>query len=308
MSTSKYFVFFFFLLFVFSSFSLSAASSHSHPASWQAFLNLTDCRHGDAHPVLPELKKYLRRFGYLSADSSNFGTDTFGDDLEAALITYQQNFNLNVTGVLDRSTIAQLMKPRCGVPDIVNGSTSMSSGKFSGRGLYAYFNGEPKWPSDKRQLTYALTTTSAVPIDPSVLNSLFSSAFSRWSAVTDFRFTEVSSGSDITIGFYNGDHGDGNAFDGPNGILAHAFPPTDGKFHLDAAEDWVAQGDVTRSSSPRAIDMESVAVHEIGHLLGMAHSSVEEAIMYPSIAPKTRKVELADDDKEGIQNLYGNNN
>jgi len=206
MSPANCFIFFFFfLLFILSSFS-NSASSHSHH-SWQAFLNLTDCRQGDAHPALPDLKKYLHRFGYLSSDSPNFTTDTFGEDLASALRTYQRNFNLRVTGVLDLSTINQLMEPRCGVPDIVNGTTAMSSGKLSGRHLYAYFNGKPKWPSDKRQLTYAVTSSSAVSIDPSVLSSLFSSAFSRWSAVTSFSFTEVSSDdSDITIGFYNGDH------------------------------------------------------------------------------------------------------
>lgn len=113
--------------------------------------------------------------------------------------------------------------------------------------------------------------------------------------------------ADIRIGFFQGDHGDGEPFDGVLGTLAHAFSPSNGRFHLDGAEDWVVSGDVTKSSLSTAVDLESVAVHEIGHVLGLGHSSVEDAIMYPTISSRTRKVNLANDDIEGIQQLYGSN-
>lgn len=55
------------------------------------------------------------------------------------------------------------------------------------------------------------------------------------------------------------------------------------------------------------MDLESVVVHEIGHLLGLGHSSVEEAVMFPTISSRKKKVVLARDDIEGIQFLYGSN-
>ncbi|TYH94658.1 hypothetical protein ES332_A12G055200v1 [Gossypium tomentosum] len=112
---------------------------------------------------------------------------------------------------------------------------------------------------------------------------------------------------DVKISFYSRNHRDREPFDGVLGILAHAFSPPSGRFHLDADENWIVSGDVMRSAVPSAVDLKTVAVHEIGHLLGLGHSSVEDAIMYPTITSRTRKVELANDDIEGIQWLYGSN-
>ena len=139
---------------------------------------------------------------------------------------------------------------------------------------------------------------------------MFARAFGRWAEVTELNFTNIESftTSDITIGFYTGDHGDGEPFDGVLGTLAHAFSPPSGKFHLDADENWVVSGDLDSFLSvTAAVDLESVAVHEIGHLLGLGHSSVEESIMYPTITTGKRKVDLTNDDVEGIQYLYGAN-
>lgn len=137
---------------------------------------------------------------------------------------------------------------------------------------------------------------------------MFARAFDRWAAVTplSFRVVQTFRTADIRIGFYAGDHGDGEPFDGVLGTLAHAFSPPSGHFHLDGDESWVVSGDL-RSAPVAAIDLESVAVHEIGHLLGLGHSSVEESIMFPTITSRTRKVDLAVDDVTGIQELYGGN-
>lgn len=281
--------------------------------AWDSFRNLSGCHHGESVDGLSKLKNYLRYFGYINS-TSNF-TDDFDEALKYALKTYQKNFNLNATGELDSQTVQQIVRPRCGVPDIVNGSTSMNSGKttpssnstqFHTVSHYTFFDGKPRWPENKRDLTYAFQPENQLSDD---VKSVFTRAFARWSTVTELTFTMTDSytDADLRIGFFVGDHGDGEPFDGVLGTLAHAFSPTSGRLHLDGDESWVVSGDVTASSLTTAVDLESVAVHEIGHLLGLGHSSVEDSIMYPTISSRTRKVDLASDDIQGIQELYGAN-
>ncbi|KAF2316180.1 hypothetical protein GH714_041521 [Hevea brasiliensis] len=163
-----------------------------------------------------------------------------------------------------------MMMPRCGVPDIVNGTTRMTSGKKNQRhsstsfhtvSHYTFFRGSPKWPASKFARVQDYTT------------------------------------ADIKIGFHRGNHGDGSSFDGRGGILAHAFAPQDGRFHYDADETWAV------GATQGAYDLETVALHEIGHLLGLGHSSVEGAIMFSSISSGSTKG-LHSDDIQGIRALY----
>lgn len=285
--------------------------------AWDAFRNFTGCHRGDNYDGLANLKSYFQRFGYIPhAPPSNF-SDDFDDALESAIKTYQKNFNLNVTGVLDDATLRQIVLPRCGVADIINGTTTMNAGRqnqtasfgkprFHTVAHFSLFPGMPRWPEGTEELTYAFFPGNELS---EAVKSVFAAAFARWAEVTSLRFRETASyfGADIRIGFFSGDHGDGEPFDGSLGTLAHAFSPTNGRFHLDAAEDWVVSGDVTRSALATAVDLESVAVHEIGHLLGLGHSSVEEAVMFPTISSRRKKVVLAEDDITGIQFLYGSN-
>lgn len=46
------------------------------------------------------------------------------------------------------------------------------------------------------------------------------------------------------------------------------------------------------------------AVHEIGHLLGLQHSSDNRAVMYPINRPYDPNYALSDDDVRGIRYLY----
>ncbi|KAJ9135247.1 hypothetical protein P3X46_032455 [Hevea brasiliensis] len=266
--------------------------------------HLQGCHKGDNLKGIHELKAYLEHFGYLNyKNQSQANDDDFDDLLEYAIKTYQLNYHLKVTGSLDSQTVSKMMMPRCGVPDIINGTTRMISGKenhhhsstsFHTVAHYSFFPGNPKWPASKYNLAYGfLPRTPVKAMDP------VTRAFQTWATNTHFRFSKVQDyrTADITIGFHSGRHGDGSPFDGRGGILAHAFAPQDGRFHYDADEAW------TVGATQGAFDLETVALHEIGHLLGLGHSSVEGAIMFSSIPSGVTKG-LHRDDIQGIRALY----
>ncbi len=155
---------------------------------------------------------------------------------------------------------------------------------------------------DKFELTYFfLNDTDKLAGDRE--RELVRQAFGLWAAQTPLQFSEVSDGSraDIVIGWASGEHGDGDPFDGPGDVLAHAsFPnPYDERqvfLHFDDDERWV-------DSDTGDIDLLTVAAHEIGHTLGLEHTNDPNALMFPSYSGPHRF--LGQDDIAGAQSLYG---
>ena len=162
------------------------------------------------------------------------------------------------------------------------------------------FRAISKW--EKADITYYfINGTSKLQGDSE--REVVRQAFALWSQEAPLTFTEVTgqANADMVVGWASGDHGDGDPFDGPGDVLAHAsFPnPYDNSqvfLHFDDDERWV-------NSDSDNVDLLTVAAHEIGHTLGLAHSSDPSALMYPSYSGPHRS--LGADDIEGVQSLYG---
>ena len=82
-------------------------------------------------------------------------------------------------------------------------------------------------------------------------------------------------------------------------MLAHAFFPTDGRAHFDEDEYYT-------DGTSEGTNLLWVATHEFGHALGIEHSDVRNAIMYPYYTGYVADMKLQEDDIAAIQSLYGN--
>ncbi|CAJ1931587.1 unnamed protein product [Sphenostylis stenocarpa] len=253
----------------------------------KSFITFKELKLGDREEVLSYLKEYLNIFGYLNSTSQSNFSDYFTLDFQSAIITYQKNFNLNVTGNFDRNTSNMISQPRCGVPDIINDTTTMNSGVSNTTTF------KPWWKEGKKELIYAADPENNVT---NGVRLLFRDVFDRWSKVTSLKFTETTSfnGSDVRIAFV--------AFDGRGGTVGGAA--TDYSLgvesvYLDSEEEWVVRGE----SDEGDVDLEFVMMHVVGHVLVLGHSSVEEAVMYPVVL-KEKKTELVFNDLQRIHQIY----
>jgi predicted Zn-dependent protease len=252
------------------------------------------------------LQRYLQQFGYLNqalpadhpyartrdlaAAASEDGS--FDQATEEALRNYQQFQGLRVTGKLDRATIQQMKLPRCGFPDTPVGI--VAGAKFVVQGN--------RWTTTNLRYRFVNFTPD---LQQAQVRNAVVSAFNLWSAVTPLNFAEVTGSADaeILVWFVAGDHNDGSPFDGPSGVLAHAYypPPNGGAIagdaHFDEAETWSV------NSPPSGFDLVSVAAHEFGHSLGLNHSSVGNSLMFPTYSGLHRF--LHRDDLDGIRGIYG---
>src|SRR5687767_131151 len=82
------------------------------------------------------------------------------------------------------------------------------------------------------------------------------------------------------------------------GNLIYRFTEVDVRFNN--AFSWQ-----TSSGCSNGYDLAGVSVHEFGHAVGLGHSNVQGATMYPSVAPCDFSISsLTNDDKAGYSAIY----
>lgn len=248
---------------------------------------------GDAGPEVSYIQYFLIRSGFLPKGGYMHGVYC-GHTCEA-VAHYQRFYALREDGVCGPVTKAALARPRCALHDVPPGvSSAYTSAAYT----------LPGCRYDRTSLTYAFYNyTFDLPV--MTQRRIIARAFESWARVSSLRFYETarSRGENFKLSWQTGAHGDETVFRGPGNILAHAYfpPPCGGRnagtLHFDDAERWTENGFFG------GVSLQQVALHEIGHLLGLAHSSDPKSVMYAYYNPASYR--LSQDDIAGVNALYG---
>lgn len=250
---------------------------------------LPDVRPGQKQRGIEEVQKYLKRFGYMREDALA-ATDALDDPTARALSRFQQRYGVGESGVLDKPTRDLMTAARCGLPDVGSPLAFATTCAWNHRNLTFSFG-----PLSNQATANAATCRNALL-----------AAFNTWAAAgVGLSFTEVTANFDLRIEWRQANDPDHSMV---GGVLAHAdFPPGCSvvttnpplPLHFDDQEHTWVNGAVAN-----AFDIQTVALHEIGHLLGLAHTNVQGSVMFPFVNSNFTLRTLQQDDLNGIRALY----
>ena len=243
---------------------------------------------GQDDPAFKAVQDFLQRFGYVPAGDA-FRDNRLDETTAEALALYQQRNGLPPDGSFDEQTREKMATHRCGMPDLDSGLA---------------FSTRCAWPNPN--LTFAFEDGTS-DIGGNAEFGAVRSAFATWAAAAPLSFTEVAANQnpDVVIDWRPANDPDHSMV---GGVLAHAdFPPgcsvvtntLPKPVHFDDSEHLWVIGSVVGG-----FDVETIALHEIGHILGLQHSSVAGSVMFPTVSSNSTKRALTADDVGGIGQLY----
>lgn len=191
------------------------------------------------------------------------------------------------------------------IPSISNAYTVLNGAKWGspepGTGARVTYSYMP----DNTPCDNTNSCLSLFSFMPAGFTSEIDRAFDAWASVANLTFIQVSDdGKDPVTTQNSGDIrlGGHKIINNGSNILAYAYYPyqntgsSAGDIHFDSSDTWSIGGN-------GGFDIFFVALHEIGHALGLGHETEKLAIMNATYNPSLG--ELQPDDIAGIQYLYG---
>ncbi|KAK7407294.1 hypothetical protein VNO78_09091 [Psophocarpus tetragonolobus] len=249
---------------------------------------------------LSMMKDYLSNYGYIQSSGPYNGS--LDEETIVGIKTYQKYFNLQVTGKVTRQTLEQMSFLRCGVPDInidYNLTEDNTTWPKAGK----------RWFPKGKNITYGFLPESQLPANAT---KVFRDSFTRWARATgvlNLKEATTYNNADIKIGFYNFTflEIDKEVYGFSVISLDRNSDKKTGEILLDGSKYWLLPSEnySLLSWEDGILDLESAAMHQIGHLLGLDHSNDTDSVMYPYIFPShQRKVNLSISDRDNIRDQY----
>lgn len=238
-------------------------------------------------PVSPDAVKFLERFGYLNrTDDSNESVSL--NSLSDSVKKYQELNQLPVTGLMDEATMTMMSKPRCGQKDVKRGDNESGF----------------KW--DKRKILYMFQSFPS-SMSRNDARWIIREAYNAWSRVIPIDFEERSQGPvDVVINFWKGSHSGWDsygrrlthdAFHKEDNVAAHGWYPVVGDLCFNDKKNWAY-------NQRNGLGLMQVALHEIGHSIGLDHLHDRNSIMFPS-TDNRQDPRLSDNDINAARAMYG---
>ena len=206
------------------------------------------------------------------------------------------------------------MIPICGCEGCVSERLNLAADAAEQSGSQEYNLNGVRWEVDPlvhqagATVTWSIATANYLAdyiqfdgfISDAQFISVIRAAFDAWEQVTNIDFVEVSDSSSVDIRLGFGD------IDGSSGTLGVAYYSYNGSNELtqsfiefDSAENW----NLNIGSASWGISAYIVALHEIGHAIGIGHSGDSSAVMAAFLNNSLSG--LTQDDIDAAQAIYG---
>lgn len=262
----------------------------------------TDSFRIDPKKLSKEVHNFFRAYGWLRRN------ETIQDDqIPKAIRKIQRAIRHPETGVYDSHLNALMSRPRCGTEQNYTEAAANDESDLHKR----YVLWGPKW--DHSPVTYRFINYTAdldvasqqniirfkplsYPQDPQYTNPNPSQAFAKWSSTISLKIAPAPSNAakaDINILFRA--LGPSQTAYGYTTMVADGVALSPGLININFNDDYPWSDD-------RLFNF--TAVHEIGHALGLSHSTVEDAVMFAYYYEGLIRP-LHPDDKAAIHSVYG---
>lgn len=265
-----------------------------------------ELKRGDKGNDVIALHDFLFEFGYLpnlklkkkfpswvpAVFESPASPDRFDTVIEQALMIFQRIYKLPQTGTLNDETRILISAPRCGVPDsplqMLDNAPFRINGKWAQKKITSFPSliGRPIPRYITRQQFSNIVLACRNSFNAESAKCKFVPSRDQFPNI-NYAFSRKNEMSKKHLG-----------------ICYYHTENRTKKMQMASIQinsDFLWR--VDNNGNP--YDLHSVFLHELGHAIGLGHSDLTSAVMYPSIPANTSKRNFAAPDIAGIDFLYG---